>query len=85
MVDAVFVLPKGVYQKNEYLFKIFRMDVHLNASEPETDTVVMNLMENWEAEDFAELVEALKLNICRTGDLTAKVGCDKLHWDFSRE
>ena len=85
MADAVFVLPKGVYQKNEYLFKIFRMDVHLNASAPETDTVLMNLMENWEAEDFAELVEALKLNICRTGNLTAKVGRDKLHWNFSRE
>lgn len=84
MADAVFVLPKGVYQKNEYLFKIFRMDVHLSTSAPETDTVLMNLMENWEAEDFAELVEALKLNICRTGNLTAKVGHDKLHWNFSR-
>lgn len=85
MADAVFVLPKGVYQKNEYLFKIFKMDVDLKTSALETDTVLMNLMENWEVEDFAELVEALKLSICKTGDLTAKVGRDKLHWKFSRK
>lgn len=85
MVDAMFVLPKGVYQKNEYLFKIFRMDVHLNVSAPETDTVLMNLMENWDVEDFAELVEALKLSICKTGNLTAKAGRNKLYWSFSRQ
>lgn len=83
MADAVFVLPKGVYQKNEYLFKIFKMDIHLDASELRTDTVLMHLMDNWEADDFAELVEALKLSICRTEQLTATVGQDQLHWRFS--
>ncbi|WP_354691984.1 hypothetical protein [Phytobacter sp. RSE-02] len=83
MADAAFILPKGVYRKNEYLFNILRMDVDLIADDNMSDTILINFMENWSMDDFSELIEALRISICREQKLTAEMGRKKLHWHLS--
>ncbi|WP_354692031.1 hypothetical protein [Phytobacter sp. RSE-02] len=83
MADAEFVLPKGVYQKYEYLFNILKIDVELVTDAVMNDIVLIYCMENWSMDDFGELIQALRLSICREQNLKAEIGSDILHWSFS--
>lgn len=69
MADVIFVFPKGVIQRKEYLLKSLKVDYEIWTDTPDTDTVALNCVGCWDESDFEELTSALRLVICQSENL----------------
>lgn len=82
MADAIFVFPKGVIHRKEYLFKALNVDYEVNTDATNTDELMLNCTGCWGQRDFAELTRALRLAICRSENLGTDSDEEKHVWSF---
>lgn len=82
MADAIFVLPKGVIHRKEYLFKTLNVDYEVNTDATDTDELMLNCTGFWNKSDFAELTSALRLAICRSENLGTDSDQEQHVWSF---
>jgi hypothetical protein len=74
MADVIFVFPKGIVQRKEYLFKALHVEYEVNTDANDLDILKINRTSNWGKTDFAYLTSALRLEICRSENLVIQTG-----------
>ena len=78
----IFVFPKGIVQRKEYLFKALNVDYEVKTDANDSDTLMLNRTANWGKTDFADLTSALRLEICRSENLGTNSDEENHMWLF---
>ena len=84
MADVIFVFPKGIVQRKEYLFKALHVEYEVNTDANDLDILKINRNSNWGKTDFAYLTSALRLEICRSENLVTNSDGENHMWLFNQ-
>lgn len=84
MADAAFILPKGIYDKYKAMMAALKMDIVISQDDPNQDVIAMSQAADSELQDFLDLVEVMRLHICRSENLMADTGGVGRAWIFHK-
>ncbi|WP_202303545.1 hypothetical protein [Dryocola clanedunensis] len=84
MADATFILPKGIYGKYKAIIPLLKMDIAVSQDDPSVDIHEMSCVKGGDVKDFLDLVEAMRLFICRAEGLTTEAGGAGKVWIFHK-
>lgn len=84
MADVIFVFPKGIIHRKEYLFKALNVNYEVSTDATDTDKLMLNCTGCWGKSDFEELTRALRLAICQSENLGTDLGKEGTYF-FTRK